>query len=253
MNKKNNENALEGFVRIKSISDPAFGTVDVLSNDTSGEQVIMKIYVDCEAQGRLDYVIERVRALQGYFISPVRCINLKEGNPMTCLVYFDIESKNLYKSIRDGPKPMEGKELFFLFESLAKTGCFLEENLEHHPSITQQNIYRRRDGYFIMHPYIYDHHFKEAVFKRRLFEFINKPFDSTESISQKKRERIKQLIETDSEARCYIQSNQSRLLTNMFQIGVVVIATGLGQRDQDVKESISAGKLDLLLTVVYFQ
>ena len=242
---------LPGFTKLKSITDTAYGTVEVLSNEQTGERVIMKLYIGCDSLGGTDFILQRVKSLQESNISQIRSVVEGESYLQSAVVYFDIENTNLYSMIREKSKEMSPKSFTFLFESLAKIGCVLEENVEHHPSITQQNVYYKKDHYFIIHPYIYDFHCSEAYKKKRVFAEINKPLEKQVSLSQTKRDRIKKMVESDQEARTIINKNRTRLQTNMYQIGIVVLASGLGLRDQDVKERLKSGKLDEMTKVLF--
>jgi hypothetical protein len=230
------ESTLEGYELIRQLTDSWVGTLEVWEKSGTAERVLVKRVQ--ETIQNISFVKERIQTLAIKEISPLLSAHMVNNG---CQFVFSVTCDSLY-SARSMPPP-SSSQLGKLLQSLSQMGLHLHLNLEHHPSITLQNIYLKNDQYFIVNPYVYDSHIVEALSKRELFAALAEHCSQGSSDPAEKSAALKSLMGVPEYARrCRV--NGDRLQTNMFQIGVVALALGLKLKEVEIKEGLKTGKLN---------
>lgn len=141
------------------------------------------------------------------------------------------------------------RELFFFLVNL---GDYLALNWEYHPSVNHQSIYCTEKGFSIVHPYIYDSYVRCVIKnKAALSKLVSPSSSKTDS-----RDVLIEPLTTDSrdsELEAFLEGLNKKLAMNMLQVGIVILASGLGLSEEQIKTDLKQGNLPVLIKVLLFQ
>jgi hypothetical protein len=242
---------LDNYKVLKSYKDANTGFIEVLKHSSGKEYLIAKkLPADLQVPD-LDKLLFRIKSLESPLICQLKHVESKHGLTENTVLFFEFPKKTLHSEIKRATA--EGKcsnlsseeSIRKLLKSMVESCSLLEHKFEHHPSITQQNIYLREDSFVIINPYIYDVYIREALgtYNRdRLVDcFYDEICEGLLKRNQYAAHRKDLWFLADA-----IQIHGDRIQTNLFQTGIVILASGLQMKDQEIKEEIRAGGYDAL-------
>lgn len=242
---------LDNYKVLKSYKDANTGFIEVLKHSSGKDYLIAKKLPSDLQVPDLDKLLFRIKSLDSPLICQLKYVESKHGLTENTVLFFEFPKKTLHSEIKRSKA--EGKysslkseeSMRKLLKSMVESCSLLEHKFEHHPSITQQNIYLREDDFLIINPYIYDVYIREALGtynKERLVDcHYEEICEGLLKRNQYAAHRKELWFLADA-----IQIHSDRIQTNLFQTGIVVLASGLQMKDQEVKEEIRAGGYDAL-------
>lgn len=232
------------------------GMMDALEKCASNPQAGIKRILQTEfGEGSIPFILERIKKIEDSSISKLLDTE-HEDCDMSTLLVFETSSFQLINSLES----LDDAKFSSLMQCLIRMGQKLEENFEHHPSITSNSIFCQNQRYFVMNPYAYSSHIRESLAKKSLFSQSGQPggWSTSQSTTAALGESKRNISLGYSQSKIGIgsnelekatKSNNDRLQTNMFQIGVVLLAAGTKQSETDIKTGLKSGRLDMLIKV----
>ena len=154
--------ALPGFKFHKSLASQGLGELDVLKN--AKNEFALKKKLSKQHSGHFHLVQQKIRLLRcPGFQQLVGAASTSKENEQ---LYFEFSKKNLEDHLRicqEMDMFVSEEDLMHLLQMLTDCGVQMEVLQEYHPSLTIQNIFRLKDCFKLLCPYVFDSYIEEAI------------------------------------------------------------------------------------------
>jgi hypothetical protein len=152
------------FNLVKSFSDKNIGSIEMFKHNARSEYMIRK-QVELMSLGDESLLKVLVRKLKDQKHPNLQKITEIGEHDGKLALYFEFSRINLLdvmKRCRQKSQKIPENEVWRVLRTMVELGSFFEEKLEHHPSITLQNIFVIGDEFKLVHPYVYDSYLTEV-------------------------------------------------------------------------------------------
>jgi hypothetical protein len=192
----------------RSLGGPGLGDLQVLRND-AGEVVLMKRLHSFSSMHK--QILSQMGKLHSNgFQQLLPCTQPQDA------LYLEFSRKSLedhLKICQEKDLVVSEADLLGLLKMLLETGSLLEQIGEFHPSLTLQNIFRLKDRFKLINPYVFDAYIEETI------------CGSSRNSSLSRQEKRK---------------------VNLVQAGIIVLAMGVLTNEAEIKRTIRSGEIDRL-------
>ena len=166
----------EDYKMIKSFTDKNIGSIEMYKHEENSEYIIRKKISSSsygDSQKLIDLFLRRLETDSHSSLQKIVHIDNSETRKDKKDVYFEFSRINLLdvmKRCKEKGQKIPEDEIWRVLKTMIALGKFFEDKLEHHPSITLQNIFVIGDEFKLVHPYVYDSYLKEI---EKVSEFMD--------------------------------------------------------------------------------
>ena len=204
------EGVLSGFKFHKNLGAPGVGEVDVLRSE-KGEVLLRKRLGKYASFG--PQIIDNFSRLQCQGFQQLLGISGRDGEQL----FLEFSRKSLEDHLRicqERDLVVSEADLRGLLGVLVECGLAMERAGEFHPALTLQNIFRLKESFKLISPFVFDAYIEETLYSPK----------RPTSLSRQEKRRV-----------------------NLVQSGVAILAMGLLQPEAEIKRVVRAGDLPVLL------
>jgi hypothetical protein len=145
----------------KSMDDEHIGSIQILKNDNN-QFVMKKELSQLNLSKYYSLIQSKLRQLNSvHFQRTLECSPVLKDT-----LVFEFSKKNLEHHLqicKEKEQFVSEEDLFALLTALLECGKQMEANNEYHPALSLQNIFRVKDHFKLVNPYLFDSYMIETI------------------------------------------------------------------------------------------